>query len=92
MVVAAEVEGRFSPEAAQFLRGLVSAKVRGVPDPLKGKAVAAWSRRWRCTRGCVVANFFALSLLGGVLPGADGEVPPLRDVFVLTRTGDFFLL
>ena len=79
MVVAAEVGGRFSAEAAQFLRGLVSAKVRGVPDPL-GKAAAAWSRRWRTFLGCVVANSFALSLLGRVHPGADGEVPLLSDV------------
>ena len=51
MVVAAEPEGGFSAEANKFLHGLVSAKVRGVRDPLKGKAAAAWSRS-------------ALSLLG----------------------------
>ena len=48
---------RFSAEANQFLRGLVSAKVRDVLDILKGKAAAAWSRRWRSMLGCVVANF-----------------------------------
>ena len=80
VVVAAEVGGRFSAEANQFLRGLVSAKVRGVPDILKGKAAAAWSRRWRSMLGCVVANSFALSLLGRVPPGADGEVPLVSDV------------
>ena len=72
--------GRFSAEAIQFLRGLVSAKVRDVPDILKWKAAAAWSRRWRSMLGCVVANFFALSFLGRVPLGADGEVPLLSDV------------
>ena len=85
VVVAAEVEGRFSAEANQFLRGLVSAKVRDVPDILKGKAAAAWSRRWRSMLGCVVANSFALSLLGRVPPGADGEVPLLSDVLGADR-------
>ena len=63
VVVAAEVGGRFSAEANQFLRGLVSTKVRGVPDILKGKAAAAWSRIWRSigVRGC---EFFRLSLAG----------------------------
>ena len=46
VVEGAEVGGRFSSETSQFLRGLVSAKVRGVPPPLKGKAAAAWMRRW----------------------------------------------
>ena len=87
VVVAAEVGGRFSAEANQFLRGLVSAKVRGVPDILKGKAAAAWSRRWRSMLGCVVANSFALSLLGRVPPGADGEVPLLSDVLGAHRYG-----
>ena len=32
----------------------------------KGKAGAAWSRRWRSMMGCVVANFHALSLVGRV--------------------------
>ena len=47
---------------------------------VKGKAVAAWSRRWRSMLGCVVANSIALSLLGRVSPGEDGEVPLLSDV------------
>ena len=53
VVVGAEVGGRFSSETSQFLRGLMSAKVRGVPPPLKGKAVAAWMRRWSSMLGCV---------------------------------------
>ena len=64
VVVGAEVGGCFSSETSQFLRGLVSAKVRGVFPPLKGKAAAAWMRRWSSMLGCVVANSFALSLLG----------------------------
>ena len=35
MVVAAEVGGRFSAETNQFLRGLVSTKVRGVPGTMR---------------------------------------------------------
>ena len=68
--------GRFSAEAAKFLRGFVSAKVRGVPDVLKGKAAAAWSRRWRSMLGCVV---------GRVPPGTDGEVTLLSDVLGADR-------
>ena len=52
VVVGAEVGGRFSSETSQFLRGLVSAKVRGVPPNLKGKAAAAWMRRWSSMLGC----------------------------------------
>ena len=85
VVVGAEVGGRFSSETSQFLRGLVSAKVRGVPPLLKRKAAAAWMRRWSSMLGCVVANSFALSLLGRVPPGADGEVPSLSDVLAADR-------
>ena len=85
VVVGAEVGGRFSSETPQFLRGLVSAKVRGVPPPLKVKAAAAWMRRWSSVLGGVVANSFALSLLGRVPPGADGEVPSLSDVLGADR-------
>ena len=66
MVVAAEVGGRFSAEANQL-------------SPRKSEAYLTFSRG-RLLRGCVVANSFALSLLGRVPPGADGEVPLLSDV------------
>ena len=79
VVVGAEVGGRFSSETSQLLRGLVSAKVRGVSPPLKGKVAAAWMRRWSSMLGCVVANSFALSLLCRYHPGADSELS-LSDV------------
>ena len=43
--LAVEVAGRFPlVRQAQFLRGLVSAKIHGVPELLKRKAAASWMR------------------------------------------------
>ena len=61
VVVAAEVGGRFSAEANQFLP---PRKVRGV------------LRKWRSMLGCKVANSFALSLLGRVPPSANADRHP----------------
>ena len=52
MVVAAEVGVRFSVEANQFLRGLVSAKVRGVLDQGEGCGVVAHMAFHVGVRGC----------------------------------------
>ena len=71
---------RFSQEAAQFLRGFVFVKVRGVFDFLEEKGVAAWSRRWQSLFGCVVANFFASFFVDRVPPGADTKVLLFSDV------------
>ena len=55
-VLAAEVGGRFSAETSQFLRGLASAKVRGLPQVLQGRAHAGWVRRWSAMLGCTAAR------------------------------------
>ena len=63
VVLAGEVGGRFSAETAQFLTGLASAKVRELPELLRGRAHAAWLRRWSWLLACAAARAFALSLL-----------------------------
>ena len=96
VVVAAEVEGegRFSPEAAQFLRGLVSAKVRGVPDPHKGKAAAAWFAQMAFCAGMRGRELFCVVPPRSGAPRRRwrGSSVELSDVLVLTGTGDFFSL
>ena len=62
--------GRFSVEANQFLQGVVSGRVRDVPDLLKVKVVAVWSCRWRS----MLANSHR-----------DGEVLLLSDVLGADR-------
>ena len=63
VVLAGEVGGRFSAETAQFLTGLASAKVRELPELLRGRAHAAWLRRWSSLLACAAARAFVLSLL-----------------------------
>ena len=79
VVLAGEVGGRFSAEAAQFLTGLASAKVRELPELLRGRAHPAWLRRSSSLLACAAARAFALSLLERdtswmVPPGTPSEV------------------
>ena len=47
VVLATEVGGRWSSEAAQFLSSLAWAKTRDLPEELQGDAARAWTRRWQ---------------------------------------------
>ena len=85
VVLAGEVGSRFSLETAHFLRCLASAKVRGVPQILQGRAHAAWLRRWSSMLACAAARAFALSLLTeNCSPDMDGPTPSVHEVL-----GDF---
>ena len=90
VVVSVEVGGRFSPETSQFLRVLVSAKVRGV-HPLKEKAAATSMRRWSSMLDCVVVNSFALSLLSRVLWELTVRLSPWTTFWTQTGTRDVLL-
>ena len=80
VVLGGEVGGRFSDETAHFLRSLASAKVRGMPELLKGRAHAALMRRWSSMLGCTAARSYALSLLDRVPAGAEGPIPSIHDI------------
>ena len=80
VVLAAEVGGRFSAETSQFLRGLASANVRGLPQVLQGRAHAGWVRRWSAMLGCTAARAFAVSLLDRVPAGVNGPEPSVHEV------------
>ena len=86
VVLAGEVEGRFSAETAQFLRGLASAKVRDVPQFLEGRFYVAWMRRWGSILACAAAWAFALSLLDrDSSAGVDGHTPYVHEVLGVSR-------
>ena len=80
VVLAAEVGGRWSDEAACFVRALAGAKAQSEPLSMRGSAARAWCRRWRLL-ACSAAKAFALSLLEHRSPvSAGGELPPVHDV------------
>ena len=80
VVFLGEVGGRFSEEAAHFLRSLASAKVRGMSKLVKRRVHAALMRRWCSMLGCTAARSYALSLLDRVPAGADGPTPSIHEV------------
>ena len=63
VVLAAEVGGRFSEEAATFAHALAKARSRSQPPILRGRVRAAFSRRWEGILACTAAKSFAVSLL-----------------------------
>ena len=62
IVLGAEVGGRWSDEAAAFVRHLANAKARGEPSVLRGRAQQAWTHRWSSFFACSAAKALALSL------------------------------
>ena len=80
VVLAAEVGGRWSTEARDFLVALVAAKAREASFLLESSVKAVWLFRWSCMLACTAAHSFALSLVDGLAPGVDGAVPTLCDV------------
>ena len=85
VVLAAEVGGRWSTEARDFLVALAAAKAREAPFLLESSVKAAWLFRWSCMLACTAARSFALSLVDGLGPGVDGAVPTLCDVLSEAR-------
>ena len=63
LAMMAEVGGRWSAEAAQFLSALAKACALSVPQGLQGWVEAAWIRRWSVILACSAALAFSLSLL-----------------------------
>ena len=62
VVFAAEVGGRWSNDASQFVRSLAWAKAQSAPESTHTQVAHAWNRRWRnffCTAAKVVREHFA---------------------------------
>ena len=79
VVLAMEVGGRWSPEAATFLRLLVQTKARETPAPLRHTVVASLIARWSAILTHAVMQAFAASLLNQSADNAlsgDGVLPP----------------
>ena len=77
--MAGEVAGRWSEEAASFIRQL--AKARSEPPVLVRRAEQAWRLRWFSMLACTAARAFAGSLLDRRLAlGVDGVPPSVHDV------------
>ena len=81
VVLAAEVGGRWSLEAQTFLRLLVRAKTRSLPEVLRVRARQAWLFRWSSLLACSAGRAYASSLLElHGCPGADGPTPSTSSV------------
>ena len=81
VVVAGEVAGRWSEEAASFMRQLAKARARSEPPVLVKRAEQAWRLRWFSMLACTAARAFAGSLLDRRLAlGVDGVSPSVHDV------------
>ena len=81
VVLACEVDGRWSDESRHFLRQWSKAKARQEPPLMQKRVRHAWLFRWGSMLACTGARALALSLLeqrGG--RGADGPTPPNHDV------------
>ena len=82
-VLAIEVGGRWSAEAATFVRQLARCKARSAPPPSRAAAISAFTLRWSALLSFAAARSFAASLLSLPLTGTanvDGELPPLSDM------------
>ena len=80
VVVAMEVGGRWSGEAATFIRSLAQARSRGVPAPLRQATAQAYIARWSGLLAHAAQTAFARSLLfedPGSTDALDGEAPLL---------------
>ena len=81
IVIAGEVAGRWSEEAASFLRHLAKARSRCEPATLQKRAEQGWRLRWGSMLACAAARAFAQSLLERRVPGGgDGPTPSVQDV------------
>ena len=80
VVLALEIGGRWSDEAAQFLKLLAQSKAQTVPAPLRPSTTAALLARWSAILTRAAMHAFASSLLSLPCTGlhnGEGELPPL---------------
>ena len=76
VVLAVEVGGRWSNEAAQFFGELAAFKASTAPEILRERVRGAWFRRWRNILSCSAAKAFVLSLLDKRPVTGVGSCPP----------------
>ena len=79
VVLAVEVGGRWSDEAASFVHALAPAKAREVPVRLRSSLVAALVARWSALLSHAAMLAFAAPS-GRGLSHADGALPPLGEL------------
>ena len=83
VVLALELGGRWSTEAATFVRLLARLRSRAVPASSRGPSISAFTARWSALLSFAAARAFAASLLSLPLGGTanvDGEPPLLSDI------------
>ena len=83
VVIALEVCGRWSSEAASFVRALAKFKAESRPRLLKRSAELLYFKRWTALLACSAQSAFAASLLEQPLGGegcVDGPAPPLASL------------
>ena len=88
VVLGIEVGGRFSTEAASFLRLLAQHRAASVAAPLRAAARAGWVQRWSGMLAVAAMRAYAASLLE--LPPAGeacvaGEAPELHEILADVR-------
>ena len=86
VVLAGEVGGRFSSETAQFLRDFANAKVREVPQLLKGRVHAGSEGGAPCWRAQLSARSLFLSWEGTPLWEWTGQHRQCSQCWVMTVT------
>ena len=82
-----ELGGRWSSEAAQFVRMLARSRARSAPHVLRSGATAAYVSRWSALLAFAVARAVAASLLSlplGNAANVDGAALDLSDVLAET--------
>ena len=91
VVLAVEVGGRWSKEAAEFIWNLAQARARSTPALLRKAAAQAYYRRWTGMLAYAAANALAASLLEEPLAGTaniDGPEPEMTWVLTEARCED----
>ena len=82
VVLVLELGGRWSSEAATFVKLLARLRARAVPPASRGPSIAAFAR-WSALLSFAAALAFAASLLSlplGGVANVDGESPLLSDI------------
>ena len=83
IVLACELGGRWSSEAATFVKLLAGARARAAPASSRGPSISAFTSRWSVLISFAAARTFVASLLSlpvGGTANVDGESPPLSDI------------
>ena len=83
VMVALETGGRWSSEAAEFVKDLADAKAKSAPKTLRFSASLAWQRRWVRLLSTAAAKAFVHSLVspvGALHDFASSAAPELFEV------------